>query len=162
MTTTGTTTSEETSKGAEHAQDLEGFAAVKTFASPPEVVLAALQSTEGISAWWGPATGSAAEGGRFRADFGEGRYHEIVVRSLQPRRVEWTSASAPHHDGEWEGTTMLFELAPHGAGTELSFRHAGLIPELECYGNCSAGWNQVLASLVAYVDTGTGRPYRQG
>ena len=151
-----------TSKDTKHAEGTEGFAAVKTFASLPDAVLAALQSTEAISAWWGPATGSAVEGGKFRADIGEGRYHEIVVSSLQPRRVEWTSASAPHHHGEWEGTTMLFQLESQGAGTELSFRHAGLTPELECYGNCSAGWAQVLASLVSYVDTGTGHPYRQG
>jgi uncharacterized protein YndB with AHSA1/START domain len=151
-----------TSKDAAHTQGMEGFAAVKRFASSPDAVLAALESTEAISAWWGPARGSALEGGTFRADFGDGRYHEIVVRSLQPRRVVWTSASAPHHHGEWEGTTMLFELAPDGAGTTLSFRHAGLTPELECYGNCSAGWTQVLASLVSYVDTGTGHPYRQG
>ena len=151
-----------TSKDTKHAQGMEGFAAIKTFASSPDAVLAALQSTDAISAWWGPATGSAVEGGKFRADFGQGRYHEIVVSSLQPRRVEWTSASAPHHHGEWEGTTMLFQLEPQGAGTELSFRHAGLTPELECYGNCSAGWTQVLASLVSYVDTGTGHPYRQG
>jgi uncharacterized protein YndB with AHSA1/START domain len=151
-----------TSKDTEHADGLEGFAAVKHFASPPHAVLAALRSTDAISQWWGPAAGSAVEGGRFRADFGEGRYHEIVVSSLQPRRVEWTSASAPHHHGEWEGTTMVFELAPDGAGTALSFRHAGLTPELECYGNCSAGWTQVLASLVSYVDTGTGHPFRIG
>jgi hypothetical protein len=54
---------------------------------------------------------------------------------------------------------MTFELTPKGEGTELSFRHAGLVPQLECYGNCSAGWTQVLASLVAYVDTGEGHPY---
>ena len=151
-----------TNQDTEHAQGREGFAAVKTFASPPDAVSAALGSTEAISAWWGPATGSATEGGKFRADFGEGRYHEIVVSSRQPGRVEWTSASAPHHHGEWEGTTMVFELAPDGAGTALSFRHAGLTPELECYGNCSAGWAQVLASLVSYVDTGVGHPYRAG
>ncbi len=149
-----TTTSRDT------AQDLDGFAATKTFASTPDAVLAALQSIEAVSAWWGPATGSAAEGATFRADFGEGRYHQIAVTSVEPRRVVWTSVAAPHHAGEWEGTTMVFELTPSGTGTELSFRHAGLTPELECYGNCSAGWTQVLASLVSYVDTGTGYPYR--
>jgi len=74
--------------------------------------------------------------------------------------VEWTSAAAPHHHGEWEGTTMVFDLAPAGEGTRLSFRHAGLVPQLECYDNCSAGWTQVLASLVSYVDTGQGHPFR--
>ena len=152
MTTTNTDT--------EHTQGLEGYAAVKTFTSAPDEVLAALQSIDAISSWWGPATGSAAEGDRFRADFGEDRYHEIAVTAVAPQRVEWTSVAAPHHEGEWEGTTMVFALAPKGTGTELSFRHVGLTPALECYGNCSAGWNQVLASLVSYVDTGVGHPFR--
>jgi uncharacterized protein YndB with AHSA1/START domain len=152
MTTTHTDT--------DQTQAAEGYAEVKTFAAAPDAVLAALQSIEAISAWWGPATGSATEGATFRAHFGEGRYHEIAVTAVQPRRVEWTSVAAPHHRGEWEGTTMVFELASDGAGTELSFRHHGLTPELECYGNCSAGWRQVLASLVSYVDTGVGHPFR--
>jgi uncharacterized protein YndB with AHSA1/START domain len=155
MTTPTTRTT--STKNTEHSAD---FAATKTFRSSPEEVLAALQSIEAISGWWGPASGSAAEGDTFRADFGEGRYHEIRVSSVERGRVVWTSASAPHHHGEWEGTTMVFELAPDGAGTEMSFRHTGLTPQLECYGNCSAGWRQVLASLVDYVDTGTGHPYR--
>ena len=144
----------------QHAPGAKGFAQVKTLRSSPDAVLAAFQTTEAISAWWGPITGTAVEGGRFRADFGEGRYHEIVVTSVEPHRVEWTSAAAPHHHGEWEGTTMVFDLAPAGEGTRLSFRHAGLVPQLECYDNCSAGWTQVLASLVSYVDTGKGHPYR--
>ena len=144
----------------QHAPGAKGFEQVKTFRSSPDAVLAAFQTTEAISAWWGPTTGSAVEGGRFRADFGEGRYHDIVVRSVDPHRVAWTSAAAPHHHGEWEGTTMVFELAEAGEGTRLSFRHAGLVPALECYDNCSAGWTQVLASLVSYVDTGKGHPYR--
>jgi uncharacterized protein YndB with AHSA1/START domain len=146
----------------ERVQGTADYTAVKSLRSSPEAVLAALGTTDAISAWWGPTTGSAAEGGRFRSDFGRGdepRYHDIVVTTFEQNRVVWTSAAAPHHHGEWDGTTMTFDLAPKGAGTELSFRHAGLTPRLECYGNCSAGWSQVLASLVEYVDTGKGTPY---
>jgi len=153
------TTTEHTETNTEQGTQAEGYAAVKAICSSPDAVLDALRTTEAISAWWGPASGSATEGGTFRASFGGDRYHDIVVTSFEPHRVVWTSAAAPHHNGEWEGTTMVFELAPKGEGTELSFRHAGLTPQLECYGNCSAGWTQVLASLVDYVDTGTGNPY---
>jgi len=103
-----------TTNTGQQAPGAKGFEQVKTFHSPPGAVCAALQTTEAISAWWGPITGTAVEGGRFRADFGEGRYHEIVVGSVEPRRVAWTSAAAPHHHGEWEGTTMVFELAAAG------------------------------------------------
>ena len=160
MTGTTSSTTNSTTNSTDQAQGAGDYAAVKTFRSSPDSVLAALRTTDAISAWWGPASGSAAEGGRFRADFGEGRHHDIVVVAQEPGRVEWRSAGAPHHHGEWEGTTMVFEFAATGEGTEMSFRHAGLTPRLECYGNCSAGWTQVLASLVDYVDTGEGHPYR--
>ena len=152
-----------TQTNTETVQGIAGYTAVKTFRSSPDAVLAAFATTDAISSWWGPTTGSADVGGRFRADFssdGQSRYHDVMVITLEPGRVVWTSLAAPHHHGEWEGTTMTFELAAKGEGTELSFRHAGLTPHLECYGNCSAGWGQVLASLVDYVDTGQGSPYR--
>ena len=47
---------------------------------------------------------------------------------------------------------------PAGAGTELRFRHHGLTPQLECFEMCLAGWTHYLASLVDYVDRGTGTP----
>jgi uncharacterized protein YndB with AHSA1/START domain len=152
-----TTTTDKTRQ----ARGADDYTADKTFRSSPDAVLAALGTAEAISAWWGPATGSAAEGGTFRADFGQGRHHDIRVTSRTPERVVWTSVAAPHHHGEWSGTTMVFALTPDGVdgGTRLAFRHAGLTPQLECYDNCQAGWTQVLASLVDYVDTGTGTPF---
>ena len=97
MTGTTSSTTNSTTNSTDQAQGAGDYAAVKTFRSSPDSVLAALRTTDAISAWWGPASGSAAEGGRFRADFGEGRHHDIVVVAQEPGRVEWRSAGAPHH-----------------------------------------------------------------
>jgi uncharacterized protein YndB with AHSA1/START domain len=149
-----------TTDNSEQDRGAEDFRAVKTLQSSPDAVLAALRTSEAISEWWAPTTGSAAEGGSFRADFDEGRHTDVLVTSVEPQRVEWTVTAAPHHHGEWDGTTISFELASAGEATRMSFRHAGLTPQLECFDRCEAGWTQVLASLVAYADTGKGNPYR--
>src|SRR5262249_40550689 len=38
--------------------------------------------------------------------------------------------------GEWNGTDVVFEIARKGDKTELRFTHVGLVPGIECYGQC--------------------------
>ncbi len=135
------------------------FEAVKVLASAPEAVLAALTTAEAVTAWWGPTTGSPAEGNRFEVGFGGARRIDIVATSAGPRRVEWSVEAAPHTP-EWDGTTIVFDIEPEGEGTVLRFRHHGLTPQLDCFEMCHAGWTHYLASLAGYVDSGAGDPYR--
>lgn len=54
----------------------------------------------------------------------------------------------------------MFELTADGSGsTRLDFRHLGLVPELDCYEQCHAGWDHFLASLAAHVAGRGGSPY---
>jgi hypothetical protein len=54
----------------------------------------------------------------------------------------------------------VFELASAGPDrTELTFRHEGLRPSLDCYDSCSLGWDQYLRSLRSLAETGKGMPY---
>lgn len=135
------------------------FRSVKTLAAPPEAVVAALTTRRGVSAWWGPTTGSLAEGDTFEVGFGTNRRIVIVAASVRPRHIEWEVEEAPHTP-EWAGTTIVFDVAPADDGSELRFRHDGLTPQLECFEMCHEGWTHYLASLVALVDTGQGHPYR--
>ena len=134
------------------------FRSVKTVAAPPEAVAAALSTPGGVSAWWGPTTGSLAEGDTFEVGFGGHRRIVIVAASVGPRHLEWRVEQAPHTP-EWAGTTIVFDLAPVDGGCELRFRHDGLTPQLACFEMCHEGWTHYLASLAAYVDTGEGHPY---
>jgi uncharacterized protein YndB with AHSA1/START domain len=147
MTTTNSTTA---------AAD---FRATRSVDGPPDQVLAALREAEAITGWWGLTTGSAAEGEAFGVGFGSARQIDITVVAAGPSRVEWAVDAAPHTP-EWVGTTIVFDLVPDGVGTELHFRHHGLTPELDCYDMCHAGWTHYLGSLVRFVETGEGDPYR--
>ena len=145
----------------DNPEAIEDFRRTKTFTSSPEAVLEALGTTAGIEGWWGSTSGSAGEGGTFEVGFGSDRSIVIEAAAVDARRVEWKVERAPHTP-EWDGTTIVFELGPAGAGTELRFCHHGLNSQLECFDMCNEGWTHYLASLVDYVDRGAGHPYRHG
>jgi uncharacterized protein YndB with AHSA1/START domain len=135
------------------------FESLKVFEAAPATVLAALTSDEAISEWWGVTVGTPARGERFEVGFGTNKGIDMEVQADGPSQVEWYVHGAPLTQ-EWNGTTIMFELAPAGEGTELRFTHRGLTPQLECFDMCHEGWTHYLGSLVDYVDRGEGQPYR--
>ena len=36
----------------------------------------------------------------------------------------------------------MFEIAPLGDETQVTMTHIGLVPEVECFDMCEAGWNK--------------------
>jgi hypothetical protein len=79
------------------------------------------------------------------------------VEPTSEHRVVWSVEAAPLTP-DWVGTTIIFELEESGDGATIHFRHQGLTPGLECFDMCHAGWTHYVGSLVAYVETGRGRP----
>jgi uncharacterized protein YndB with AHSA1/START domain len=139
----------------------DNFASTRTVAASPDAVLAALRTVEGVSAWWGPATGAVDAGNTFEVSFLDGR--QVIRMDVEPtshRRVVWCVDSAPLTP-DWEGTTIMFEVEDTGDGATIHFRHQGLTPELECYDMCHEGWTHYIASLASYVETGRGQPSRE-
>jgi uncharacterized protein YndB with AHSA1/START domain len=133
------------------------FRSTKTFAAAPEATFSALTDLDALTGWWTPAGGGAEAGETLRFLMGN---QEVVMRvdeADRPSRVRW-SVLVCEPAADWVGTSITFDLAPVGAGTELRFQHHGLNLGLECFDQCQAGWTHFLASLVDYVDRGAGRP----
>ncbi len=60
---------------------------------------------------------------------------------------------------EWNGTIVMFEISVVGDETQITMTHVGLVPEIECYGGCEAGWNQYFkGSLLQLLTTHAGVP----
>ncbi len=135
----------------------DDFRSTKTFAAAPDAVFSALTDIDALTGWWTPAAGGADAGETLRFLMGD---LEVVMRvdeADRPSRVRWdvlVCEAAP----DWVGTSIIFDLEPVGAGTELRFHHQGLNPSLECFEMCNAGWTRHLASLVDYVDRSAGSP----
>ena len=63
---------------------------------------------------------------------------------------------------EWNGTDVVFEIERKGARTELRFTHVGLVPAIECYGDCSGAWGfYINDSLRGLITTGEGQPNKK-
>ena len=141
----------------------DSFHSALSVAAPPEAVLAALSTTEAVTSWWGPATGSAEVGGTLAVSFMGGR--QRIVMEVEPaafeNRVVWAVKECPLTP-EWIGTTIFFDVAEGSDGAMLHFRHQGLTPELECFDMCHEGWTHFVASLVSYAETGVGQPHTEG
>lgn len=61
--------------------------------------------------------------------------------------------------GEWKSTDIIFEIAKKDDKTELRFTHVGLVPAIECYGDCSGAWSfYINDSLRSLITTGKGKP----
>jgi len=60
----------------------DSFHSTMRIAATPEAVLAALSDTGAVTSWWGPATGSADEGGTLVVSFLGGR--QRIVMSVEP------------------------------------------------------------------------------
>jgi hypothetical protein len=106
-----------------------------------------------------PVTGRRAHDGE--EDECPRRQAAVVMRvdkAARPSVVRWTAlAFEPLPD--WAGTTISFDVSPNeNGGSRLHFRHTGMTPRVECFNDCSLGWRNYLASLVAYVDLGQGNP----
>jgi uncharacterized protein YndB with AHSA1/START domain len=153
---TGTDMPAEPMAGLTAATD---YRAVLTINAPAPAVFAAVSTVAGLSGWWTTDTGGSPEpGGDLRFTFRDGSAVMRVTERLPAARERWTCLG---HSGqpEWAGTTVTFLLAEVDTGvTRLEFTHGGLRPHLDCYEQCSSGWNYLMGSLTSYAETGTGRP----
>ncbi len=140
----------------------DGYAKQLPIAGPSRRVFDALTSLDGLVGWWASAaTGSGSSGKTFELSFA-GLDETITMHvdtARAPSVVQWTCLT---HTGlpDWEGTTIIFELDEKpDDSTQLAFRHVGLLPNLDCYDQCRAGWDHFLPSLRSYVEQSKGSPF---
>jgi hypothetical protein len=96
---------------------------------------------------------SNSEGDLFTFKAGGGMHNttQKLIELIPGKRIVWlvteselTFLSEP---SEWKGTKIQFDLSANGKGTTVTFTHEGLVPQIECYDNCSAAWMGYLTKL---------------
>lgn len=128
----------------------------------PSVVFDAVNN---VSAWWqGAIEGSSNKlNDEFTYQMKEFHFSkQQVVEFIPGEKVAWLVTESKLNfikdKNEWTGTTISFEISTQDNKTQLRFTHAGLNPQVECYGACSNGWQQLIQqSLFSLITTGKGK-----
>ena len=129
----------------------------------PDEVFAAIND---VRSWW---TGSFEGPTEALGDEFTYRYKTMhtskqrVTESIPGKRVVWRVVDS-HLDfiankTEWNGTEITFDIARKGDKTEVRFTHVGLVPDHECYDDCSSAWGSlVTGNLRTLIAKGKDRP----
>ncbi len=132
----------------------------------PEEVFDAVNNVRG---WWSEAIEGSTD--KLGADFtfeqkDLHRSTQKITELVPGRKVVWRVVDSRldfvKDRTEWNGTDIVFGINKKDGKTELSFTHVGLVPALECYEDCSDGWDfYINDSLRRLITAGKGQPNRK-
>jgi uncharacterized protein YndB with AHSA1/START domain len=141
----------------------QNFTAAFTVDQSPEEVFAAINDVRG---WWsGDIEGCTDQlGSEWTYRYQDVHYSQQEITELIPgQRVAWHVLDGhlnfTEDKTEWTGTDVTFDICEKGDKTEVRFTHVGLVPEFECFDNCSNAWGfYINGSLRRLITTGEGEP----
>ncbi|HKB43199.1 MAG TPA: hypothetical protein VKC90_02380 [Chitinophagaceae bacterium] len=118
-----------------------------------------------VSKWWTKNTVGSSKNidDVFTVTFGETFAIFKIIEMVAGKKVVWLTTDCNLHwmkdKKEWKGTKMSFEISTKDNATQIHFTHVGLVPEIECFTDCSAGWTHYITkSLFKLLTEQTGLP----
>ncbi|MBI3139397.1 MAG: SRPBCC domain-containing protein [Sphingobacteriales bacterium] len=128
--------------------------------------LEAYNSINRVTAWWTENLEGHSQNlnDEFTVRFGDVHLSAQKLVELVPgKKIVWLVTGSRLNflkdKQEWNGTKILFEITEKDNQTQIRFTHQGLVPGIECFGDCSNAWGQYIQqSLKSLIDTGKGRP----
>src|ERR1041384_8409380 len=106
--------------------------------APVEYEQAFESITHRINAWWATnyEGSSSATGDIFKVRFGKTLGTFRITELLPGRKITWHCIDCYldlfQNPREWKDTLLVWEFTAVNGGTNISFRHVGLTPDLSC------------------------------
>ena len=122
----------------------------------PDVVRRALETEDGIRAWWSKRTELNGDG--LRVSFPEvAQPFEFEVRDGEGQ-LDWVTGAFPPW---WTGTNIRWVVGPNPdkPGTRLHFSHRDYQPDNPVIPIITPAWAQIILRLKGYAETGNPQPY---
>ena len=129
----------------------------------PEEVFDAISNVRG---WWSEEIEGRTDKRDAEFTFHYKDYHrstQKITAFVPGKKVVWhvveSQVNFVKDTTEWNGTDIAFDITKKDDKTEVRFTHVGLVPAIECYGDCSAAWGfYINDSLRSLITTGKGQP----
>ena len=124
--------------------------------APPQKVLEAVKTSEGIKGFWTSRAEVPAEVGEtLKVEFAIAPApFDLRLEQSDESTVVWRTETFPPH---WVGTTVRWEVEAREEGSTVSFRHAGFSDEEEA-GRVAYTWGQIMVRLKQYTESGQANP----
>ncbi|TZF83955.1 SRPBCC domain-containing protein [Pedobacter sp. BS3] len=137
----------------------------KSFTATIEVAKSAKEVFEGIckvNEWWGHIEGKTEKLNDVFRYLPNDTWVNFKITECNDNKIVWHVTDCFLHwqnnKTEWTNTDVIFEIVETGNSTQINFTHIGLVPEVECYENCSKGWTHYIKiSLQQFLTTGKGQ-----
>ncbi len=126
----------------------------------------AFDAINNVRGWWSGNLEGVTDklGGEFAYRYKDMHYSRQKITQFIPgKKVVWTVLdsylSFIGDKTEWNGTQVIFEIAPKNGRTEVRFTHQGLTSQVECFGACNDAWGSYIkGSLKNLITRGKGQP----
>ena len=129
----------------------------------PNEVFKAVNNVRG---WWSEELEGNSENLDDEFTYRHGDIHyskHKLIEVIPDEKVVWLTLDSKltfvEKQNEWNNTKVIFEISKQNDKTRLHIIHEGLVPDFQCFENCTKGWTYYLEnSLLPLITTGKGNP----
>ena len=114
----------------------------------------AFENITNVADWWTKSFNGSAKNVNdvFDVTFGKTTVNFKVTESVPYKKLVWLVTDCYldwlNDKTEWKGTKVIWNITEENKSAIVEMTHVGLVPGIECYNDCEAGWNQYVGESL--------------